>query len=138
MNRQEFIAELRRSMSGSFSAAEIEDTVSYYEDYIDMQVKKGKREDEVLSELGSPRLLAKSMKAAGQNAGGGGASASEEDSAYGGRIHTFRLPTWLFLLIVLLILLAVLTIVFRVLVAVLPIIVVVVGIVAVYRFFSKK
>lgn len=138
MDRQEFIAELRRAMSGGFSPAEIEDTVSYYEDYIDMQIKKGKREEEVLRELGSPRLLAKSMRAAGENAGGGGASAAEEDAAYGGRIHTFRLPMWLVLLVVLLLLLAVLTLVFRLLAAALPIIVVAVGIVTIYRFFSKK
>lgn len=162
MDRQEFIAELRRAMSGSFSAAEIADTAAYYEEYITMQIKKGKQEDEVLRELGSPRLIAKSMKAAGGSTGGihGGAGAQssvhgsaggrsgrrsadddpvyDEDAECNGRMHTFRLPMWLVLLIVLLVLLAILMIVLRLLFALLPIILVVVGIVTLYRYFSKK
>ena len=66
MNRQEFIRELRKSMSGHFSASEIQETVDYYEDYIDLQMKKGRTEGEILSELGDPRLLTKSMRAAGK------------------------------------------------------------------------
>lgn len=150
MNRQEFVTELRRAMSGSFSAAEIEDTADYYEDYITMQIKKGKSEEEVLRELGSPRLIAKSMKAAGGNAGArrsavggvghttGSSAPYEEDVSFNGGMHMFRLPMWLVLLVVLLLLLAVLTIVFRMLIALLPIILVVVGIITLYRYFSKK
>lgn len=154
MNRQEFVAELRRAMSGSFSAAEIEDTAAYYEDYITMQIKKGKSEEEVLRELGSPRLIAKSMKAAGGNTGGnagarrstvGGAGRTagsdtpyDEDASFNGGMHMFRLPMWLVLLVVLLLLLAVLMILFRLLIALLPIILVTVGIITLYRYFSKK
>lgn len=150
MNRQEFVTELRRAMSGSFSAAEIEDTADYYEDYITMQIKKGKSEEEVLRELGSPRLIAKSMKAAGGNAGArrsavggvghttGSDAPYEEDVSFNGGMHMFRLPMWLVLLVVLLLLLAVLTIVFRMLIALLPIILVAVGIITLYRYFSKK
>ncbi|MBD5469029.1 MAG: DUF1700 domain-containing protein [Lachnospiraceae bacterium] len=158
MNRQEFVAELRRAMSGSFSTAEIEDTAAYYEDYITMQIKKGKSEEEVLRELGSPRLIAKSMKAAGGNAagsaggntdarrstvGGAGRTAGsgapyDEDVSFNGGMHMFRLPMWLVLLVVLLILLAVLTILFHLLIALLPIILVAVGIITLYRYFSKK
>ena len=154
MDRQEFIAELRRAMAGSFSAAEIEDAAGYYEDYITMQIKKGKSEQEVLKELGSPRLIAKSMRAAGgsteksagawRSAGKGAGDAAggndsyDEDASFNGRMHTFRLPLWLILLIVLLLLLAVLTVIFHLLVALLPIILVAVGIVTLYRYFSKK
>ena len=154
MNRQEFVAELRRAMSGNFSVAEIEDTAAYYEDYITMQIKKGKSEEEVLRELGSPRLIAKSMKAAGGNAGGnagarrgtvGGAGRTagsdapyEEDVSFNGGMHMVRLPMWLVLLVVLLLLLAVLTILFHLLIALLPIILVTVGIITLYRYFSKK
>lgn len=158
MDRREFTAELRREMSGGFSTAEIEDAVSYYEDYIDMQMKKGKREDEVLRELGSPRLIAKSMKAAGGGAGGamggrGGSAGSDasgrgsffngepsrdEDTDFNGRTHTFRIPLWLVLLIVLFVLLAVLSLVFRLLVAVLPILLVVIGVVTIYRYFQRR
>lgn len=195
MSRQEFIGELRRAMSGSFSAAEIEDAAVYYEDYITMQVKKGKREEEVLRKIGSPRLIAKSMKAAvrsagrstgahrnaGWNAGaqgsaGGstgahrnagwnagaqgsdsanagawrresgqagsaaydGGTANDEKDGYNGRMHTFRLPMWLVLLVVLLVLLIVFTIVFHLIIALLPISFFVLGIITLYRYFYKN
>lgn len=158
MDRREFIAELRREMSGGFSTAEIEDAVSYYEDYIDMQIKKGKREDEILRQLGSPRLIAKSMKAAGRGTGGtmsgragsagryasGGSTffneepSRAEDPDSDGRMHTFRIPLWLVLLIVLFVLIAVLSFVFRLLIAVLPILLVVIGIIAIYRYFQRR
>lgn len=155
MDRREFIAELRREMSGGFSTAEIEDAVSYYEDYIDMQIKKGKREDEVLRQLGSPRLIAKSMKAAGRGTGGamggragryasGGSAffneepSRDEDTDSDGRMHTFRIPLWLVLLIVLFVLIVVLSFVFRLLIAVLPILLVVIGVIAIYRYFQRR
>lgn len=158
MDRREFIAELRREMSGGFSAAEIEDAVSYYEDYIDMQIKKGKREDEILRALGSPRLIAKSMKAAGRGTGGamsGGSGSAgryasggstffnaepsgDGDTDSDGRMHTFRIPLWLVLLIVLVVLLAVLSLIFRLLVAVLPILLVGIGILTIYRYFQRR
>lgn len=158
MNRQEFIAELRRAMSGGFSTTEIEDAVSYYEDYMDMQIKKGKREEEVLRELGNPRLIAKSMKAAGSGAGGSsvggrtsagsytsgrsgsfdGGSSDDGASDFREGTHMFRIPLWLVLLIVLFVLLAILSLVFRLLVAVLPIILIIFGVVTLYRYFSKK
>ncbi|MCM1536841.1 MAG: DUF1700 domain-containing protein [bacterium] len=154
MNRQEFIEELRKAMSGSFSAAEIEDAAAYYEDYMTMQMKKGRQEDEILKELGSPRLIVKSMKAAdgtgAWKAAGGGANRQrngyaqedgsdyDEDAAFNGGMHTFRLPMWLVLLVLVLLLLAVLTIVFRVLIALLPIILFAVGAIAIYRYFAKK
>lgn len=161
MSRQEFIEELRKAMSGSFSAAEIEDAAAYYEDYMTMQMKKGRSEEEILKELGSPRLIVKSMKAAdgtgAWKAAGGGArgsadrsagaqrgsawnakSASAQDAAFSGGMHTFRLPMWLVLLVLLLLLLAVLTIVFRVLIALLPIILIAAGAITIYRYFAKK
>lgn len=158
MDRREFIAELRREMSGGFSTAEIEDAVSYYEDYIDMQIKKGKREDEILRQLGSPRLIAKSMKAAGRGTGGtmsgragsagryasggstffNGEPSRAEDPDSDGRMHTFRIPLWLVLLIVLFVLIAVLSFVFRLLIAVLPILLVVIGIISIYRYFQRR
>ncbi len=86
MNRQEFIRELRRAMSGSFPAGEIDRTAAYYEDYLDMRLKKGDSEEKILRELGDPRLLAKSMKAAsGSGAGGRAAFGTGAGAGTGGR-----------------------------------------------------
>ncbi len=61
MNRVEFIRQLRVALSGSVNFNIIEENVRYYEDYIDMEIKKGKSEEQVLLELGSPRLIAKTI-----------------------------------------------------------------------------
>lgn len=62
MNKAEFVASLRRSMSGIEDYEYVNDTISYYEHYIDEKIRKGESEDEVLSQLGDPRLIAKSIK----------------------------------------------------------------------------
>lgn len=64
MDRRTFTEDLRRALSGQLKAAVVDRHVSYYEEYIDMQFKKGMREEEILQLLGSPRLIAKSIIAA--------------------------------------------------------------------------
>ena len=63
MNKQEFIATLRRELSGISDYEYINDTVSYYENYIESEIRKGSSEEEVLSSLGDARLIAKSIRA---------------------------------------------------------------------------
>ncbi len=159
MNRREFITELRKSMSGSFAPEEIDNTVVYYEDYIDMQIKKGKTEEEVLRALGDPRLLAKSMKAASGAAGGAYAGASDDrgdrgfpggaygtdrdgaqdfEGAYGNLRRSVRLPAWLARMILLLIVAGIIAVVFRLVIAVLPIVFIVAVCMLIYRYFFKN
>ncbi len=64
MTQQEFLTELRRSLSGRLPAGEVDEHVNYYADYIDMQRKKGTSEEQVIAELGDPRLIAKSILSA--------------------------------------------------------------------------
>ncbi|MCR4955513.1 MAG: DUF1700 domain-containing protein [Lachnospiraceae bacterium] len=61
MTRQEFIAELRNALQGQVSAATISDSVQYYESYIMQESRKGRTEEEVIEELGNPRLIAKTI-----------------------------------------------------------------------------
>ena len=63
MNKQEFIEGLRRSLSSINDYTFVNDTISYYENYIESQIRMGKSEAEVMKELGDPRLIAKSIKA---------------------------------------------------------------------------
>ena len=63
MNKQEFIDGLRRSLSSIDDYAFVNDTISYYENYIESQIRMGRIESEVMEELGDPRLIAKSIKA---------------------------------------------------------------------------
>lgn len=155
MNRQEFIRELRKSMTGQFETAQIQETVDYYEDYIDLQIKKGKSEEEVLRELGDPRLLTKSMRAAGKGKTGGvyssthkneyGADSVQPNHEYAFHGKTIRVPCLIWAIVLILISLlavaligAVVGVAFRVLLYLFPVLLVVGGIYWIYCDFIKK
>lgn len=61
MDKTEFLEQLRQSLSGGIDADKVAENVRYYEDYINTQMRMGKREEEVLGELGSPRLIARTI-----------------------------------------------------------------------------
>ncbi|MBE5881573.1 MAG: DUF1700 domain-containing protein [Lachnospiraceae bacterium] len=66
MNKADYIKTIEKALVGHVSAQELQDTVTYYRDYIDMEIRKGRTEEEVLESLGNPRLLAKSIITARQ------------------------------------------------------------------------
>lgn len=61
MDRADFIEILRSQLSGQMQEGKAAAHVRYYEDYIQSQVRRGRREEEVLAELGDPRLIAKTL-----------------------------------------------------------------------------
>lgn len=61
MDKQSFIEQLRRSLSSLSDYTFVNDTIAYYENYIDSQIRGGKTEAQVMQELGDPRLIAKSI-----------------------------------------------------------------------------
>ena len=67
MLKQEFLDGLRRALAGKVEVEVIDETVRYYEDYIDVQIKKGASEDYVMEQLGKPQLIAKSIVIANNN-----------------------------------------------------------------------
>lgn len=70
MNKSEFLQKLERALSGSMTAPEVREHINYYDNYISAQVRNGRGELEVVSELGEPRLIAKSIIDALNRAGG--------------------------------------------------------------------
>ena len=58
MTKQEFLEKLRLALNGRVSPAQLMENLSYYEDYINTEIRKGKGEEEVLAGLGDPRLIA--------------------------------------------------------------------------------
>lgn len=72
MNRYEFIEKLRAALSGKATQSAVNENIRYYEEYLDTEIRKGKREEEVIRELGDPRLLAKTIIEANKQAGRGG------------------------------------------------------------------
>lgn len=67
MGRDEFMTGLRRALAGKVEYEVIEETVRYYEDYLDTQIRQGKEEEEVLAGLGKPALIAKSIVSASRS-----------------------------------------------------------------------
>ena len=61
MSKQQYVEAIEKALVGHVSPQELSDTVNYYRDYIEMEIRKGKSEQEVLKELGNPRLLAKTI-----------------------------------------------------------------------------
>lgn len=61
MTKYEFLKELREALEGQVPMNEIDDSISYYRDYFSRQEAGGRSEQEILEELGSPRLIAKSI-----------------------------------------------------------------------------
>ena len=69
MDRTEFIERLQRALAGGVNSSRVAENVQYYREYIDMEIRKGRSEEEVLGSLGDPRLLAKSIIEANKRAG---------------------------------------------------------------------
>lgn len=64
MTRREFIDELKQTLTGEVPANVMLESCSYYDNYIEDEMRKGRSEEEVLEELGKPMLIARSIIAA--------------------------------------------------------------------------
>lgn len=64
MTKQEFLDELRQTLSGEVSSEAIMDSYRYYSTYIEDEMRSGKSEEQVIEELGKPSLIARSIIAA--------------------------------------------------------------------------
>ena len=63
MEKMEFLNVLRIHIQGVDDIAFVNDTMNYYENYIETEIRKGKSEEEEINKLGDPRLIAKSILA---------------------------------------------------------------------------
>ena len=61
MNKKEFLQALRGELINSVSGQIIEEQLRFYSEYIDTEMGKGRREEEVVAELSAPNLLARSI-----------------------------------------------------------------------------
>ena len=87
MRKTEFLQELREALDGEVSVSVIQSNISYYDQYISQEAAKGRREEEVIEEIGSPRLIAKTIIDSSEGAGetGQGGSYTSGDAAGSGR-----------------------------------------------------
>lgn len=129
MNRTEFLDTLRSQLSGQMHEGKVAAHVRYYEDYIQSQVRSGRDEQQVLDELGDPRLIARTLLDTDVD---NGQLDYEEYSTYSddaqntqsssrNHVHVWRFDTWYSKLLAILILLIILFLVFHILTVVLPV-----------------
>lgn len=142
MDKYEFIRQLNAFLKGKVSNGELNDTVAYYEDYIDTEIKKGRSEGEVIDSLGSPRLLAKTIadtRGAGEN--------KDDDAKRAGRMPSgteqfeeggSTIPLWLAGIFILMIGVLICALVLKMIVLLAPVLTV--GFLAffLYRLFSGE
>ncbi len=72
MRKEEFLQTLRRALTGTVPPAVVEENMRYYQEYIDGEVRGGRSEEEVIAEIGDPRLIAKNIEDTTVGAGDGG------------------------------------------------------------------
>lgn len=84
MNKIEFVEQMRRSLSSIDDYTYVNDTIAYYENYIESQMRMGKSEQQVMQELGDPRLIAKSIMASHMTE-----DESQDNNAYQNREKRF-------------------------------------------------
>lgn len=147
MDRTEFMDRLQRALAGGVNSSQVAENVRYYQDYIDTEIRKGRSEADVLSGLGDPRLLAKSIIEANKRAGyveGTNQNFDEErqeDSVREGARASgaaVRMPGWLIILIVTVVALLIIGVIFSVISLLAPIIIPVLIVVLLYNFIRSR
>lgn len=115
MDKKEFIDKLQRALASGLKSSQVAENVRYYQEYIESEIRKGRKEKEVLAQLGDPRLLAKSIIEANKRAGTNyGSNREYDEEISGGRLKEEKsrksafeyngrplvLPAWLLIVIV--------------------------------------
>ena len=149
MSKQEFMENLRMALNGRVSPGVVTENLNYYNDYINMEIRKGRTEEEVLASLGDPRLIARTIV---QTNGGGndptgrivgdGSSRTSKGGSYSGQSYNrnanqsyggygqdsgstggrrFKIPGWLFLIIILFVIVLIVGVAFSLLSILVPI-----------------
>ena len=82
MDRVTFINELRAALASRVNPQVVTENINYYEEYINTEVRKGRNEDEVITGLGDPRLLARNIADAEKRAAASSEYEGSEEYIY--------------------------------------------------------
>lgn len=156
MKKQEFMEKLRLALSGRVSAEIVTENIRYYEEYINIEVRKGRSEEEVLEQLGDPRLIARTIVQTHGSSGKGRAAdesgntrvfSERNTGSYGEepgepgrkRFFNFRIPGWLIAIAMFIIFTAifvlVLAVVFSVMSVILPVLLIILAVSFLVKLF---
>jgi len=147
MNKIEFVEQLRRNLSSINDYTYVNDTIAYYENYIETQMRMGKSEEQVMQELGDPRLIAKSICASHevdteeQDAGGYRSYESREQgrgmqTVFNINGKLLNMPSWLLKILSVLAAIVILSLLFTVLRILSPFLIIGIFAYMIYRMFT--
>lgn len=124
MNKGEFLQGLKEALSGEVPPAVIQENLKFYDDYIRTEHQNGRSEAQILEELGSPRLIARTIIEATPGAGEGGfepyrdtappppfQTFKDQNEERRSGIHFYDLSKWYWKLLGIVVMIAVLTLV---------------------------
>ena len=100
MRSSDFLLQLKKALENELSAAQVQDKVEYYKNYIKEEMKSGKSEQEVMNMLGDPWAIAKTILLEEKMSGTQESFNSEEvwsnqeQTHQSQKIHLFGLDTW--------------------------------------------
>ena len=148
MTKQEFLGQLRRSLTGNTEYHNVESHMRYYTEYIEIEMRKGRSEEDVMAELGDPRLISKTLleaeEAVSEATSGEYREFVDEEEPVRKRTgnifvngKAFRLPGWALALILCVVLMSVFSLIFTVLSLVLPYLLLVLAAVFLYRWIRR-
>lgn len=134
MEKQEFLDKLRSALSGRLASEIVADTVRYYEDYINTEIRMGREEQEVMAALGDPRLIARTIiETKGGQSGGIYSDQSPEEEE---RPRQYRsVPGWVWILLVLILIVLIISAVFQFLRVFGPVLIVMAVVLFLVKFF---
>lgn len=102
MTKKEFLEKLKEALGNDLSGPVVQEQTVYYRQYIEDEVRKGRREEDVVAELGDPWAIARTIIDSVEMQGGtGGSYAYEPESKRSydryqeeANVHVFGIDTW--------------------------------------------
>lgn len=141
MNREEYISSMEKSLVGRIDPDALRETMAYYNDYFAMEQSKGLSQEQIISNLGDPRLLAKSIIAAESEKREGGeheVRMGGEDGEYGFHVRRSHIPFGILMLIIVLVFFGVIGLVFSIASVLLPILIPALVVFGIITFFKNR
>ncbi|MDO4267596.1 MAG: DUF1700 domain-containing protein [Eubacteriales bacterium] len=159
MNREEFLEGLETALSGNVPPAVVQENLRYYREYIRTEMQKGRSQEDVMEELGDPRLIARTIMDTTPGAGETSYEEYQEGGRYGGgyesggqegygqrrenvrsSIHFYDLNKWYWKLLGILLVVGIISVVITVVTGLLSLVIPllpVIGLVAVIMWFVQ-
>ena len=61
MSREEFLRGLEEALAGEVPGSVVRDNLNYYSSYLSQELAKGRTMEEIIEEIGEPRIVARTI-----------------------------------------------------------------------------